>query len=116
VNEVKVEATPRSIRQAGSKELEIVWADGHVSLYPVVELRRGCRCATCVNEWTGETMLDPGSIPEDVKPVRVEPVGRYAIQFEWSDGHTTGIYSFDFLRSFCPCAACRGEPSPETKA
>jgi DUF971 family protein len=45
-------------------------------------------------------------VPEDVKPVRIDPVGRYAIHIAWSDGHTSGIYSFEHLRSICPCPAC----------
>ena len=101
------ELAPASLRQAGPKDLEITWTDGHVSLYPVAYLRRACRCAACIDEWTGERTLRPDQVPEDVKPVRIEPVGRYAIHIAWSDGHTSGIYSFEHLRGICPCAACR---------
>jgi DUF971 family protein len=99
---------PESIRQAGAAELEIIWNDGHVSLYPVVHLRRACRCASCVDEWTGEQVLKADRVDPGVKPVTIEPVGRYAIHIAWSDGHRSGIYSFEHLRSLCPCAACRG--------
>jgi DUF971 family protein len=99
---------PASIRQAGPRDLEIVWADGHVSVYPVAYLRRACRCAACIDERTGERILDPRSVSDDVKPLRVDPVGRYAIHFTWSDGHASGIYSFEHLRAVCPCAECRG--------
>ena len=92
------DTTPTSIRQAGPTELEIQWKDGHRSLYRVAYLRRACRCAACIDEWTGEQILDPESIPDDVKPVRIEPVGNYAIHISWSDGHTSGIYSFEYLR------------------
>jgi DUF971 family protein len=61
-----------------------------------------------VDERTGIPILKPEDVSEDVRPVRIEPVGRYAIQFHWSDGHATGIYSFDRLRALCPCPACRG--------
>jgi len=101
------ELAPTSIRQTGPRELEITWTDGHVSLYPVAYLRRACRCAACIDEWTGAQILRPDQVPEDVKPVRIDPVGRYAIHFTWSDGHTSGIYSFEHLRNICPCAACR---------
>ncbi len=92
------EVTPKSIRQANARELAITWADGHESVYDVRELRLACACATCVDEWSGEERLDPTSVPEEVHPLRIRPVGRYAIQIDWSDGHTTGIYPFARLR------------------
>lgn len=102
------EIAPASIRQAGPGELEIVWNDGHVSVYPVAYLRRSCRCAACIDEWSGAPLLKPEQVPPDVKPVRIEPVGRYALHFAWSDGHTSGIYSFEHLRAICPCGKCGG--------
>jgi len=91
--------TPADIRQKGPGELAITWRDGHQSVYPVRALRLSCGCASCVDEWSGEERLDPGSVPEDVHPLRIEPVGRYAIQISWSDGHDTGIYPFARLRA-----------------
>ena len=91
--------TPTEIRQAGPRELRITWADGAVQRFDVRELRLACGCAQCIDEWTGEDRLDPASIPEDVHPLRIEPVGRYALQIEWSDGHSTGIYPFRRLRA-----------------
>ena len=90
--------TPSAIRQAGPDALAITWQDGHESVYPVRALRLACSCAVCVDEWTGEDRLDPSSVPEDVRPVKIEPVGRYALQIRWSDGHETGIYPFRRLR------------------
>ena len=89
---------PTDIRQASPTELQITWKDGHVSVYPVLLLRRACRCAACIDEWSGKPILDPEKVPQDVKPVTIEPVGNYAIHIAWSDGHTSGIYSFDHLR------------------
>jgi len=91
--------TPTAIRQDGPNQLVIEWLDGHRSLYEVRALRLACGCAACVDEWTGENRLDPNSVPEDVHPLRIESVGRYAIQIDWSDGHSTGIYSFRQLRA-----------------
>ena len=99
MSETKSAVQPASIQQAGPRNLEIVWADGEKSLFDVRELRLACGCAQCIDEWTGENRLDPSSIEEDVHPVSIETVGRYAIQIEWSDGHSTGIYPFDRLRS-----------------
>lgn len=90
--------TPRQIAQKGPRELAITWADGVESVYSVRALRLACACASCVDEWTGQPRLDPGSVPEDVAPSRIEPVGRYAIQIAWSDGHESGIYTFTRLR------------------
>jgi ATP-binding protein involved in chromosome partitioning len=91
--------TPRQIRQTGPRSLSIVWADGHESRYEVHDLRLACACAQCVNEWTGERLLDPSTVPADVHPLEIEGVGRYAIQIEWSDGHSWGIYTFERLRA-----------------
>ena len=90
--------TPRRIAQQGPRQLAIVWADGVESVYDVRALRLACGCATCVDEWTGHGRLDPETVPEDVHPRQIKPVGRYAIQIDWSDGHDTGIYPFERLR------------------
>lgn len=78
--------------------LRIAWEDGHVSEYVPRLLRIRCPCAGCVDEMTGIRTLRPESVPEDVYPVAIHYVGRYALQFDWSDGHATGIYPFEFLR------------------
>ena len=90
--------TPVKIEQAGPDTLCIRWQDGHESLYPVRRLRLGCRCAKCVEELTGRPLLLERDVPEDVRPRSISPVGRYAIQISWSDGHDTGIYTFEYLR------------------
>jgi len=90
--------TPTEITQRGSRALAIRWSDGAESVLDVRELRLACGCAECVDEWSGAERLDPARVPEDVRPVRVQPVGRYAIQIEWSDGHSSGIYPFARLR------------------
>lgn len=99
--------TPIGIRQAGPRALAITWADGAESTYDVRELRLACACAQCVDEWTGEERLDPAAVPDDVHPRKVQAVGRYAIQIDWSDGHETGIYPFRRLRSL---AEASGSP------
>ena len=102
---------PAAINQAGPQELEIKWSDGHRSLYSTYDLRLGCRCANCVDEWNGKPRLVRENIPPDIHPLTVEGVGRYGIKINWSDGHSTGIYSFDYLKSLCNCALCREEKS-----
>jgi ATP-binding protein involved in chromosome partitioning len=90
--------TPVAIRQDGPDRLRIEWKDGRVSLYPVRALRIACRCARCVEELTGRPLLRDEDVPGDVRPVRITPVGRYAIGIAWTDGHDTGIYTFEYLR------------------
>lgn len=91
--------TPDQIRQAGPRSLAITWRDGVESTFDVRALRLACACAHCVDEWTGEYKLDPETVPLDVHPRKIHPVGRYAIQISWSDGHDTGIYAYDRLRT-----------------
>ena len=89
---------PREIKQEGDAGLRIPWADNQVSNFTAAELRRACPCAQCVNEWTGQRVLKPESITEELTISDLSLVGRYAINFCWSDGHSTGIYSFRYLR------------------
>jgi DUF971 family protein len=92
---------PREIAQAGAQALRITWSDGRACSYNAAALRRVCPCAQCVNEFTGERMLRPEAVPDTLTIENVEIVGRYALNFRWSDGHQTGIYSFRLLRELC---------------
>jgi DUF971 family protein len=92
---------PREISQEDDAHLRIIWADGNVCEYGAASLRRACPCAQCVNEWTGERTLKPDAISDEVEIKDVSIVGRYALNFRWSDGHETGIYSFQYLRDLC---------------
>jgi DUF971 family protein len=66
-------------------------------------------CAECVEEFTGERKIVHGSIPSGTERVSVTAVGNYALSFGWSDGHDSGIYTFEYLRKLCPCAQCLPE-------
>jgi ATP-binding protein involved in chromosome partitioning len=83
--------------EAGDR-LRIVWQDGAESIYSPRDLRMACPCAGCVDEMTGRRTLVDASVPEDVMPISIHYVGRYALQFVWSDGHQTGIYPYEYLR------------------
>ena len=95
------EIEPREIMQEGDAGLRITWADGRVCNYDAAVLRRSCPCAQCVNEWTGQRTLKPESIAQGIEIADLTIVGRYALNFRWSDGHETGIYSFKYLRDLC---------------
>jgi DUF971 family protein len=89
---------PREIMQEGDAGLRITWADGQTSHYTASALRRACPCAQCVNEWTGQRVLKPESVSDALRIDDIAIVGRYALNFRWSDSHETGIYSFRLLR------------------
>ena len=92
---------PSEISQESNSVLRITWADGRVCDYQAANLRRACPCAQCVNEWTGQRTLQPESISDEVEINDLSIVGRYALNFRWSDNHETGIYSFQYLRDLC---------------
>ncbi len=81
----------------------VSWDDGHVSEYGAKYLRVNCGCAECVEEWSQRKILDPATVPADIHAEDYMTVGRYAVQFLWSDAHFTGIYPFDMLRALCLC-------------
>ena len=91
------------------QDVRVNWADGHVSEFTATYLRVNCSCAECVEEWTSRRLLDPASVPADLRAEEYLPIGRYAVQFLWSDAHYTGIYPFDALRALCQCDQCRAE-------
>lgn len=105
-------ADPVDYRLEEAPRLLVVrWRDGHESRYPFDELRNVCPCADCraAEKPQGGLQVLTGPVVRrgEVRIVQISPVGRYALSFTWSDGHSTGIYSFDFLRQLCPCEACR---------
>lgn len=83
-----------------SKKVNIVWADDHRSEYTFAYLRAICPCAHCT-----ESLGQQGKF-DQIGLASAEEVGRYAIRFTWSDGHDLGIFSFEFLRTHCPCEIC----------
>lgn len=89
---------PVQIVEESDSEISIKWSDDAETRYTARMLRISCPCAGCVNEWTGAKTLDPTKIPEDISFKHTSIVGRYALNFHFSDGHDTGIFSFAFLR------------------
>ena len=89
---------PVQIVEESPSEVSIKWSDDTESLFTAAALRRSCPCAGCVNEWTGEKMLDPAKISDELSFRKISIVGRYALNFNFSDGHETGIFSFKYLK------------------
>lgn len=89
---------PVQIIEESDHELSITWSDDSETRYDAALLRRACPCAACVDEWTGKKTLRNESVPDDISFTHISIVGRYALNFHYSDGHETGIYSFAMLR------------------
>jgi DUF971 family protein len=100
---------PRSLKlDLAAQRLRVTWQDGHESEYEAAYLRFVCPCAGCRGHAPGDVEPPTWEQVKDVKVLDAVPVGGYALQFSFSDGHSSGIYSFDRLRDACPCPACAG--------
>lgn len=91
---------PSNIRALQADQtLEVAWPDGRVDRLPYRTIRSQCPCAGCRDEWTGQRILDPASIRSDLKLIGMENIGTYAVQFAWNDGHSSGLFTWETLRS-----------------
>jgi DUF971 family protein len=104
------------IADKNKKILTIRWADGHESQYPFHLVRAGCPCVVCRGGHENMSQHPDLAVFDVVLPdspatrlVSAKAVGAYAISFTWEDGHSEGIYAWDYLRELCPCRECRGE-------
>ncbi|MGH9405088.1 MAG: DUF971 domain-containing protein [Terriglobia bacterium] len=95
---------------AGSNTLAIEWQDGHSSVYAYAELRERCPCSVCTAKKAPKAAPALPMFKPAARPLRAEAVGRYALQIFWSDGHSSGIYGFDYLRELCGCEDCKKLP------
>ncbi len=83
--------------QRDDHQIVLKWSATHETAFSARDLRLGCQCAQCRDEMTGKTLLNPRSVPEDVRPLSIELVGAYGSRVQWSDGHGTGIYTYESL-------------------
>jgi len=104
-------AAPRPVHLDLDRErgLEIAWDDGHRSFYPVAHLRRASPSADAkaLREELARnplTVLPAAKSSGPLTAVDAELVGNYAIRIRFSDGHSTGIFSWTYLRSIDPAA------------
>ena len=93
------------------RQLVITWEPAHVAAYGFKYLRCHCGCASCVDERTGVRTLNSDAVSDDIMIEDISLVGNYAMQAQWSDGHSTGIYSWEYLLKICPCDRCGGSKS-----
>ena len=108
---------PTNIRALQSDQiLELTWPDLSVAKLPYAYLRGECPCASCRDEWTGARILDKTSIPVDIKLEGMEGIGNYAVRLAWSDGHSSGLYTWENLQKLCrDCPLSGITPLPDTK-
>lgn len=105
---------PATIRRVGREAVEITWQDGHRGLYRNRYLRDNCPCAECREGKPRRRLPVVGG--DDLYALQMGVVGRYAISIQWSDGHDSGIYSYETLRELCPCEQCRPPATRDEKA
>lgn len=89
-------------------ELAVAWTDGSESYLDFETLRRACPCASCRGEpdATGRVIRPKVTYQENSFLLsRYQPIGGYALQLHFADGHGTGIYSFDYLRKIAAGAS-----------
>jgi len=93
-----VSTRPKEVNTEDPLVTVITWDDGSVQRYPNRYLRSQCPCAGCVDENSGKRVITLDQVDPQVKITAMNPVGRYALHFTWSDGHSTGLYSYETLR------------------
>ena len=81
--------------------LQVIWPDERKVDLPFHGLRCACTCAQCVHEITGEQLLDPATVPDDIHIQSMNLVGNYALKIYWSDGHDTGLYTWRRFAELC---------------
>ena len=97
---------PLKIYKSADRELTVEWDDRHFGMHKYETLRELCPCAFCKYEREKEKQNQKKD-NKDYNIVNIEQVGSYAIKITWADGHDTGIYSFEYLRSICECSSCQ---------
>lgn len=109
----RAEPTGVRILLTSGEGVRIEWRDGHRSHFTFPYLRQRCPCATCRDRRARGESLTQTKVKSDLplyeapaRAVQAEPVGNYAVRFTFSDGHATGIYSFEYFREICPCEEC----------
>ena len=92
--------TPQNIRILKDEAvLELVWSEDQISRIPLRVVRQSCRCAGCIDEFTGRQILDRESVPQDISAEDVSLAGNYALKIRWSDSHDSGLFTWDHLRA-----------------
>jgi DUF971 family protein len=96
---------PIKIKRESEGVISITWDDANITKYAPDQLRDKCPCAGCQGETilfkTYEPVAPKIDLPGKYEIKSIVPIGNYAIQIIWGDGHDTGIFSWDYLRNLC---------------
>lgn len=88
---------PPKVRFIIGRGIVVEWPCGTEQEIDPADLRRRCRCAHCVEETTGQPLLDPATVSDDIYPAEISPMGNYAVAIHWSDGHQSSIYPYEMF-------------------
>ena len=95
----RIEGDDKPVVTGVDGHIQVAWPDGTTTKVANKALRVSCQCALCINEYTNEPILDPDTVPEAIEVEEIQPLGNYAVAISWSDGHSSGIFSWDHLRN-----------------
>lgn len=104
---------PTALKKTDNRSLRIQWSDGELLDYPFGLLRNACPCATCKERKKADEMKEPGDLLKILKPgeavaldiLEMRPVGNYAYNITFSDGHSSGLFTMELLREIgIPCS------------
>ena len=95
---------PSDLKLVAPDRLQIAWSDGEIRQYAVRDLRENCPCATCLEKRSSDEPAPMLQIlrVEETEPLRItkmEPLGHYAYSIEFSDGHDTGLFTLELLKT-----------------
>ena len=93
--------SPIRVEPQDNQTILLEWSNRESFTVPYFELRFHCPCANCVDEKSGKRTLKREMVAKDVRPISVEPVGRYALRIGFSDQHATGIFAYETLYQIC---------------
>jgi DUF971 family protein len=96
---------PTALKLTDHRSLEVTWSDGKKMDYPFGVLRKACPCATCREKKRAESTKPKGLLQvlsaSETVPLAIEsmhPVGNYAYNIGFSDGHSSGLFTMELLR------------------
>ncbi len=96
---------PKKIEKTSPHELTFTWGDGATCTLTLKFLREECPCASCKGEVILGKVYKPMTLPTYTEGMyeltAIETVGNYAMQVSWKDGHSTGIYTWEYLKLLC---------------
>lgn len=103
---------PKQIKRLGTEGLEITWDDNSISIFNSRVLRDNCPAADSkekrgegashkkpLSQPSGRGLLTvlSSTIEEELKLLKIESIGNYAVRLVWADGHDSGIFSYEYL-------------------